>query len=300
MALIECVPNVSEGQRQSVIEAIATGVRAVPGVRLLDYSADRSHHRSVFTFAGTAPVVRDAVIALAETAVAAIDLRRHHGVHPRLGAVDVVPFVPLEDTPMAVCIALAREVGQLLAARFDLPVYLYEEAAFRPERRRLEDIRRGGFEALAARMTQPDWTPDFGPSRPHPTAGATVVGARPFLIAFNITLRTDRVDVAQRIAAAIRERDGGMAHVKALGLLVDGQAQVSINLTDFRQTPLQEVVDRVALLAATWDVAPAESELIGLIPAAALAGTTPERLGLRDFSPDRIVETRLRTTAADR
>jgi glutamate formiminotransferase len=197
MALIECVPNVSEGRRPEVVAALAAALRTAGGVRLLDYSADASHNRSVFTLVGEAAPLKAAILALFASALDAIDLRAHSGEHPRLGAIDVVPFIPVHAAPMAECVALARETGAAIAARFDVPVFLYEAAATRPSRTNLADIRRGEFEGLAAKMTQAEWKPDFGPERPHPSAGASVVGARMPLIAFNVNLATDRLDIAK-------------------------------------------------------------------------------------------------------
>src|ERR1700755_185568 len=235
MALIECIPNVSEGRRPEVIEAIADAIRAVPGVRLLDHSSDISHNRSVFTLAGDEAGVEAAVMAIFERAVAEIDLRSHRGEHPRLGAVDVVPFVPIEGVTMADCVALAKKVGAEVASRFQIPVYLYEEASTNPARKNLEDIRRGEFEGLAPKMAPPGWAPDFGPAAPHPSAGAAVIGARMPLIAYNINLATDRLDVAKKIAAAIRHSSGGFRFVKAMGIALEerGIVQVSMNLTNF-------------------------------------------------------------------
>jgi glutamate formiminotransferase len=296
MHLIECVPNVSEGRRPEVVDALAAALRAVPGVALLDDTADPSHNRSVFTLAGNAQALERAIVALTERAVAAIDLRQQRGEHPRVGAVDVVPFIPLGATPLDACVDLARSVGRHLAERFGIPVYLYEDASTSPLRRRLEHIRQGQFEGLAAKMRLPEWTPDFGPRVPHPSAGATIVGARHVLIAYNINLATARLDVAQSIARSIRESSGGLPCVKALGLTLQdrGIVQVSMNLTDYERTPLQTVFDTVQTLAASFGVDLVESELIGLIPAAALAATTPAHLRLRDFSADRILEYRLR------
>ena len=296
MSLIECVPNVSEGRRSAVVDSLAAEIRSAPGVRLLDYSADPSHNRSVFTMAGDEEALQAAVLALVTRAVQVIDLRDHRGEHPRLGAVDVVPFIPLGDVPMAQCVALARRVGQSIGERLQIPVYLYEEAASTPARRHLEDIRRGQFEQLADRMRQPEWTPDFGPSTPHPTAGATVVGARRALIAYNVNLATDRLGVARRVAATIRERGGGLPGVKALGLpLVErGIVQVSMNLTNYERTPIEVVFDRVVAEAAREGVEVLESEIVGLVPAAALAGTTASHLRLRAFSENQILEHRLR------
>jgi glutamate formiminotransferase len=231
-------------------------------------------------------------------AVHTIDLRTHRGEHPRIGAVDVVPFIPLGGTTMAECVELAREVGQAIAERLKVPVYLYEEAASRDARRRLEDIRRGQFEGLSSKMTEPEWAPDFGPAAPHPTAGATVVGARRALIAFNVNLATDRLETARRIAAAVRASSGGLPSVKALGLALPDRhiVQVSMNLTNFEQTPIEVVFERVAAEAAKAGVAVLESEIVGLIPEAALSGTTASDLQLRGFSEDRILERRLGAT----
>ena len=295
MALIECVPNVSEGRRRAVVDDLAAEVRGVPGARLLDYSADPSHNRSVFTMAGDAAALEAAVLALAARAVATIDLRDHRGEHPRLGAVDVVPFVPLEGATMSECIALARTVGRSIADRLKVPVYLYEEASSNPARKHLEDIRRGQFEGLATKMRRPEWAPDFGPAQPHPTAGATVVGARRALIAYNVNLDTDRLDVARHVASAVRASSGGLPCVKALGLSLAerGLVQVSMNLVDYERTPIHVAFDRVAAEAAGQGVDVKDSEIVGLIPAAALAGTSAAHLRLRGFSDQQILEHRL-------
>jgi glutamate formiminotransferase len=298
--LIECIPNVSEGRRPHVVTGLAEVVAGTPGVTLLDRTSDSSHHRSVLTFAGERDGIAAAVLALFESALAAIDLRHHTGVHPRIGAVDVVPFVPLEGATMAVCVELAMEVAAEVAERFELPVYLYEDAARLPERRRLEDIRRGQFEGLAAKMRDQAWQPDFGPAHPHPTAGATVIGARMPLIAYNINLDSDRLDVARAIASAIRESSGGLPCVKAMGVPLDdrGIVQVSMNLTNYTLTSMRTVFDAVESEAASRDIDILESELIGLVPAAALADTSPEYLRIADFRPDMILEERMRLKAA--
>jgi len=292
MAVIECVPNVSEGRRAEIIDAMAAAVRAVTGVRLLDHSSDASHNRSVFTLAGDAEGVRNAVLALVERAVADIDLRTHRGEHPRLGAVDVVPFVPIEGVTMMECVELARQVGAEIARRFNVPVFLYEDAAANPARKNLEDIRRGEFEGLAAKMRAPEWTPDFGPATPHPSAGATVVGARMPLIAYNINLATDRLDVAKKIAAAIRQSSGGFRYVKAAGFRLEsrGIVQVSMNLTNYEQTPISTVFDAVQREAERLGVAVLESELIGLVPRAALTADTARHIQLGGFRPEQVIE----------
>lgn len=294
--MIECIPNVSEGRRPAVVDGFAAAVRGVAGARLLDVSSDVSHNRSVLTMAGEAGAMREAALALFAAALPAIDLRTHDGVHPRLGAVDVVPFVPLEGSTMVECVALAKEVGAVVAARFDLPVFLYEEASANPARRNLEDIRRGQFEGLAAKMARPGWAPDFGPARPHPSAGATVIGARMPLIAYNVNLATDRLDVAKAVAVAVRASSGGLPCVKAMGVRLGdlGIVQVSMNLTNYLVTPVRVAFDAVRREAAARGVEVLESELIGLMPAAALAGGDAEAIKLRDISPMQILENRLR------
>ena len=297
MAVIECIPNVSEGRRTEVIAAMADAVRAVPGVRLLDLQSDTSHNRSVLTLAGDAAGVEGAVLALVERAAADVDLRTHRGEHPRLGAVDVVPFVPIEGVTMAECVALAKKVGAAIADRFAIPVFLYEEASTNPVRRSLEDIRRGEFEGLAAKMATPDWKPDFGPASPHASAGATVVGARMPLIAYNINLATDRLDVAKKIAAAIRHSSGGFRFVKAAGFKLEdrGIVQVSMNLTNYEKTPIFRVFDAVKREAERYGVAVLESEIVGLAPAAALHAAAEHYLQIEGFKPEQVLENKLRS-----
>jgi glutamate formiminotransferase / 5-formyltetrahydrofolate cyclo-ligase len=296
MAVIESIPNVSEGRRPEVIARIADAIRTTPGVRLLDHSSDASHNRSVFTLAGDAAGVKGATLALIEQAIAAIDLRAHRGEHPRLGAVDVVPFVPIEGITMAECVALAKDIGAAVADRFGLPVFLYEEASSNPARRNLEDIRRGEFEGLAARMRNPEWAPDFGPAAPHPSAGAVVIGARMPLIAYNINLNTNRLDVAKKIAAAIRHSSGGLRHVKAAGFTLEdrGIVQVSMNLTNYEKTPIFRVFDLVKREAARYGVSILESEIIGLVPAAALVSAAEYYLQLERFGPEQVLENKLK------
>ena len=298
MAIIECVPNISEGQRHEIVARVADAVRGVEGVRVLDVQSDPSHHRSVLTLAGDRPALITGVLRLYEQALAVIDLRTHRGEHPRLGAVDVCPFIPIDGASMEDCVAIAREVGAAVADRFKLPVYLYEEAATAPTRRNLEDIRRGEFEGLAAKMQQPDWKPDFGPSAPHPSAGATVIGARMPLIAYNINLATDRLDVAKKIAATIRMSSGGFRFVKAMGVALEdrGIVQVSMNLTNYEKTPIFRVFETVKREAARYGVNVLESEVVGLIPAAALSQAAAFYLQLERFAPDQVLETRLRAT----
>jgi glutamate formiminotransferase / 5-formyltetrahydrofolate cyclo-ligase len=302
MALIECIPNVSEGRRHDVVDGIAERLRGVPGLTLLDHSSDPSHNRSVFTMVGSAESAEAGVLALFERALAEIDLRGHKGEHPRLGAVDVVPFVPIEGVTMADCVALAKRVGATVADRFGVPVYLYEEAATHPSRRNLEDIRRGEFEGLAAKMQNGDWTPDFGPRAPHPSAGACVIGARMALIAYNINLATDRLDVAKKIAAAIRHSSGGFRFVKAAGFKLEdrGIVQVSMNLTNYEKTPVFRVFETVRREAARYGVAILESEIVGLIPAAALLATAEHFLQIEGFKPEQVLENKLRAVERTR
>ena len=296
MPIIECIPNVSEGRRPEVVEAIAAAIRAVPGVRLLDYSSDASHNRSVFTMAGDTDPIKAAVLALYARALPAIDLRTHTGEHPRLGAVDVVPFVPIEGVTMEACVALAKDVAHEVASRFGVPVYLYEEASADPARRNLEDIRRGEFEGLAARMASKGWAPDFGPGAPHVSAGASVIGARMPLIAYNINLNTDRLDIAKKIAAAIRHSSGGFRYVKAAGFeLKDrGIVQVSMNLTNYEKTPIFRVFETVKREAARYGVTILESEIVGLIPSAALNSAAEYYLQIAGFKSDQVLENKLR------
>ena len=296
--IIECIPNVSEGRRSEVVESIASAIRQVPGARLLDYSADASHNRSVFTLAGDAAAVKAAVLALYERALASIDLRTHTGEHPRLGAVDVVPFVPVEGASMADCVALAKDVASAVAERFSVPVYLYEEASTSPARRNLEDIRRGEFEGLAAKMSSAGWAPDYGPAAPHASAGASVIGARMPLIAYNINLNTDRLDVAKKIAAAIRQSSGGFRYVKAAGFELEdrGIVQVSMNLTNYEKTPIFRVFETVKREAARYGVSILESEIVGLVPAAALNACAEYYLQISGFSASQILENKLRET----
>ncbi len=296
MAIIESIPNISEGRRAEVVTAIADAIRAVPGVRLLDYSSDASHNRSVFTLAGDAAPLKTAILALFEHAVGAIDLRAHEGEHPRLGAVDVVPFVPIEGASMDDCVRLAKDVAAEVASRFGVPVYLYEEASTNPARKNLEDIRRGEFEGLQTKMASEGWAPDFGPSSPHESAGASVIGARMPLIAYNINLNTDRVDVAKKIAAAIRQSSGGFRFVKAAGFKLEDRnlAQVSMNLTNYEKTPIFRVFELVKREAERYGVSILESEIVGLIPAAALHTAAEYYLQIAGFKSEQILENKLK------
>ncbi len=279
-----------------VVDAVIAALRRTTGVRVLEVQADRENNRSVVTVVGDEVSLKAAILDLFDAAIARIDLRQHKGDHPRLGAVDVVPFVPLEGVGMEDCVALARDVGRAVAERFGVPVYLYEEAASAPHRHGLEDVRRGEFEGLAEKMKDPQWLPDFGPNTPHPTAGATVVGARMPLVAFNINLGTGDVDVAKRIAAAIRSSSGGFRYVKAAGVLLEdrGIAQVSINMTDYKKTPLHRVFETVKMEAERSGVAIVGTEIVGLVPAEALLDAAEHFLRLERFNPSQTLERRLR------
>ena len=296
MAVIECIPNISEGRNPDVVERCAAAIRAVAGVRLLDWSSDAAHNRSVLTFAGDREPVKQAVLALFEAAVPAIDLRQHAGEHPRLGAVDVVPFVPIDGITMPECVALAKDVAEKVARRHALPVYLYEEASTNPARKNLEDIRRGEFEGLAAKMAKEGWAPDFGPAAPHASAGASIIGARMPLVAYNINLNTNRLDVAKKIASAVRHSSGGLRFVKAMGVdLADrGIVQVSMNLTNYEKTPIFRVFEFVKREAARYGVMVLESEIVGLVPNAALTSAAEYYLQVADFRADQVLENKLR------
>jgi glutamate formiminotransferase len=289
--LVECVPNLSEGRRPGVVRGLADVVGAVPGVRLLDTTSDADHNRSVITFAGGADAVESAALALVAAAYREIDMRGHTGEHPRLGAVDVVPFVPLAGTAMEDCVAIARRVGRAVAERHGVPVYYYARAATRPERVRLPDIRRPQYEGLAALMATTH-VPDEGPARVHPTAGAIVVGARPPLIAFNIELDTTDLTLAKRIAKEIRESSGGLAAVQALGFgLTDPvRAQVSMNLLDHSVTSLATAWREVEARANAAGVRVLRGELIGLAPLEAMLDVARESLKLAGLARTQIIE----------
>ncbi len=290
------MPNVSEGRRLDVVDRMATAIEAGDGVFLLDRTSDASHNRSVFTIAGEAEAVTAALERLVEVAVGEIDMDSHIGEHPRIGAVDVVPFVPLGGTTMDDCIVLARVFGKRIADRFEIPVFLYAKAATRPERVKLADVRRGQYEGLKNEIEEPGRAPDFGPSRLHRSAGAVAVGARPFLIAYNINLASRDLELAKRIARRVRESGGGLSKVQANGFWIEerGRAQVSMNILDFDVTPLWVVWETVRDVAAEDGVGLAESELIGLAPLAAFLAVA-DRI---DAPPDDPVEHRLAAAAA--
>ena len=291
--LVECVPNVSEGRRLEVVDGLAEVIRATPGIRLLDRTSDADHNRSVFTFAGGPEAVERAALALVDAAIRAIDMRAHRGEHPRLGAVDVIPFVPLAGVTMDDCVALAHRVGAAVAATHGVPVFYYAKAATRPERVRLPDIRKPEYEGLAALLATTH-VPDAGPSTLHPTAGAIVIGARPPLIAFNIELDTADLALAQRIAKEIRESSGGLPAVQAKGFMLSDppRAQVSMNLLDHTVTPLSAVWRAVEARASAAGVHVLRGELIGLLPLDAALAVTAASLRLEGFGRERVIEAR--------
>jgi glutamate formiminotransferase len=287
-SLVESVPNVSEGRRLEVVDRLAGALDGVPGAHLLDRTSDASHNRSVFTVAGEAGAVADALERLVAAALHEIDMEQQRGEHPRIGAVDVVPFVPLGETTLEECVGYARDFGRRIATRFDLPVYLYAAAATRPDRVKLADVRRGQYEGLRTEIATRGREPDFGPARIHPRGGATCVGARPFLIAWNINLASDDLELAKRIAHRVRESSGGLPAVQAKGFFIEelGCAQVSMNLLDFGRTPLWVAWDAVRAEAAQDGVELAESELIGLAPLAAFEAVADRAGAARDAQPE--------------
>ena len=293
--IVECVPNFSEGRDAAVIRDIADAVAAVSGVTVLDLTSDADHNRSVLTFVAEPEACREGALALFAAAIPRIDLTRHRGQHPRLGAVDVVPFIPIRNVDTAACVALARDAGRRIAERFGVPVYLYEDAASSEDRRNLSNIRKGEFEGFADKMKLPEWKPDFGPAAPHPTAGATVVGSRMPLIAYNINLGTADPSIADRIARSIRHVGGGFRYCKAMGVeLKDrGIVQVSINMTNYKKTPLFRVFECVKSEAARYGVDIVGSEIVGLTPAEALYEAAEFYLRIEKFSPNLVLETKL-------
>ncbi len=291
--LVECVPNFSEGRRAEVIAAIVAAMKSVPEVAVLDVEADADHNRSVVTLVGPPSAVQEAAFQGIRQAAALIDLDQHRGAHPRLGATDVVPFIPISGVLMKECVALARDLGRRVGEELGIPVYLYERAATRPDRVNLEDIRRGEYELLKQEIgTNPDRAPDFGPAQVGP-AGATVIGARPYLIAFNAYLNTADLSIAQKVARALRNSNGGYRYVKAMGVLVAGQAQVSMNLTNFRFSPPHRVLETLRREAARYGATVTHTELVGLIPQQALVDAARWHLQLDIFDSDQILENKL-------
>lgn len=295
--MIECVPNFSEGKDPKIIDQIAHTITSVHGVSLLGREMDESHNRSVLTFVGQAKDAKQAAFNAVKKASELIDLTKHKGEHPRMGATDVVPFIPLEGNSMEDCVSLAEELGKDIASKLNIPVYLYEEAARIPERKSLAYIRKGEFEGIRDEIGKvPGRKPDFGSEKIHSTAGATVVGARFFLLAYNINLKTDDIKIAKRIAKTIRESSGGLPAVRALGVFLSDRniAQVTMNLINYKKTGLKAVFDEVTKEAEKHGTEVLESELIGLLPSEALKGTSPRELIMNNFKDEMVIENRLK------
>jgi glutamate formiminotransferase len=292
-AIVECVPNFSEGRRQEVIDAIVAAIAAVPGAQVLDVQSDADHNRTVVTLVGEPEAALEGAFQGARQAAELIDLAVHQGAHPRMGATDVIPFIPVRGVSMDDCVALARRLGQRLGDELAIPVYLYAKAASRPERESLPAVRKGEYEGLRELIgSDPSRAPDFGPSRLGP-AGATAVGARPFLIAFNVYLNTGDVEIAKKIAKTLRFSSGGLRFVQAMGVLVEGQAQVSMNLTDFRQTAMPTALEMVRREAARYGALVTRSELVGMLPQQALLDAACWYLQLDGFHSEQVLENRL-------
>lgn len=291
--IVECIPNFSEGRRQEVVEQIVAAMQEARHVQVLDIQSDLDHNRSVVTMVGEAEAVGEAAFRAVARAAELIDMNHHRGGHPRMGAADVVPFVPVRGITMAECVELARKLGRRIGEELGIPVYFYEEAAMRPERRNLADVRRGEYEQLKETIaSDPDRAPDVGPAAMG-SAGATAIGARPPLVAFNVYLNTRDAAPAKAIARAVRHSNGGLRFVKALGLTVEGQAQVSMNLTDYQKTPIHRVMEMIRSEAARYGLAVTHSEVVGLLPAEALVDAARFYLQLANLSSDQILENRL-------
>lgn len=293
--IVECVPNFSEGRDLEKVEKIVNAFRAKEGVKLLDYSTDKDHNRMVVTVVGEPDALKKAVIGAIGIAVQVIDLNHHKGQHPRMGAVDVVPFIPICNVSMEEAVNLSKEVGQEVAERYGLPVFLYEKAASAPHRENLATIRKGEFEGLKEKITLPEWKPDFGPGQPHPTAGGVVIGARMPLVAYNVNLNTNKLEIADAIAKKVRFLGGGLRFCKAMGveLTERGVVQVSMNLTDFTKTAIYRAHELVRIEANRYGVSVVGAEIIGLVPMDALIDTAAYYLGLEDFSTKQVLETHL-------
>ena len=295
-ALVECVPNYSEGRRKDVIEAIVAPFKDRPGVYLFDYRADEDHNRLVVSLVGNPDALQDALIDSAKIAQSHIDMNSHQGAHPRIGAVDVIPFTPISGITMEECVQLARSFGERYHQETKIPVYYYEDAALIPERKKLEIIRKGQYEVLKEEVrTNPDRKPDVGPSELHPTAGATVIGARKFLVAFNVNLGTTDVEVAKKIASYVRASSGGFCHVKGIGLALEerGMVQVSMNLVDYEKNSLYRVLETIRMEAKRYGVSVVETEIYGMVPAGAILDSAAYYLQVAGFDPDQVIEMRL-------
>ena len=293
--IIECVPNFSEGRDPDTVEKIIEPFRAARQVKLLDYQMDEDHNRSVVTVVGQPEELKKAVIGSVGAAVAAIDMRSHRGQHPRMGAVDVIPFIPVKNVTMEEAVTFSRQVAEEIAQSFQLPVFLYEASAAQPGRQNLAAIRKGQFEGMADKLKDPQWKPDFGPAKAHPTAGVTAVGARMPLVAYNVNLDTDKLEIADAIAKSVRHISGGLRYCKALGIeLKDrGQVQVSINMTDYTRTALYRVFELIRIEARRYGVNVVGSEIVGLVPMEALIDSASYYLGLEGFSMEQVLEYRI-------
>jgi glutamate formiminotransferase len=293
--IVECVPNLSEGRSTAVVDQLVEAIEAVDGALVLGTHVDADHNRSVITFVAQPGSVVDAAVSVVARAAKLIDLRKHAGVHPRMGACDVLPFVPVRGITVEECVQLAHQAGARIANELEIPVYFYESAALRPERVNLADVRRGGFELLRAQITLPERAPDVGPAKIHESAGACIVGVRPFLIAYNVNLKTNDIRVAKRIARAVRGRDGGIPHLKALGFELSsrGIVQVSMNLTSYEHTNLHHAFEAVRREADRLGVEVLSSEIVGLVPQAALDSDTAEALKIENYSAELILENRI-------
>ncbi|EFC91586.1 glutamate formiminotransferase [Dethiosulfovibrio peptidovorans DSM 11002] len=293
--LIECVPNFSEGRRQDVIESIVKPFKEQKGCYLFDYRADEDHNRLVVSLAGEPQAISDAVMAASKVAVDNIDLNTHKGAHPRMGAIDVIPFTPISDISMDECVELARSFGKRFYEELNVPVYYYEDAAIRPDRTRLEVIRKGQYEGLKEEITKPERHPDLGEPKLHPTAGATVIGARKFLVAFNVNLNTTDVEIAKTIGKRVRASGGGFTAVKGIGLALEdkGMVQVSMNIVDYDKTAIYRALEFIRMEAARWGVTVNGTEVYGMIPVAAMLDSAAYYMQIDDFDPNQVLELKL-------
>ncbi len=293
--ILECVPNFSEGRDPARIEAIVQPFRGRAGVKLLDTQRDEDHNRLVVTVVGEPEALKSAVLEAMAAAVARIDLRQHRGQHPRMGAVDVVPFIPVRNVTMAAAVELSRQVAAAAAEQLNLPIFLYEESASAPHRRNLAEIRKGQFEGMPVKLRQPEWAPDFGPAEVHPSAGVTAVGARMPLVAYNVNLGTTNLEIANDIARKLRHLSGGLRYCKAIGIALTerGIVQVSMNMTDFTRTALYRAFELVRIEARRWGVPIVGSEIVGLVPMAALIDAAAYYLQLENFAPEQVLESRI-------
>ncbi|HEP2451456.1 glutamate formiminotransferase [Streptococcus pyogenes] len=283
--IVECIPNFSEGQNQAVIDGLVATAKSIPGVTLLDYSSDASHNRSVFTLVGDDQSIQEAAFQLVKYASENIDMTKHHGEHPRMGATDVCPFVPIKDITTQECVEISKQVAERINRELDIPIFLYEDSATRPERQNLAKIRKGQFEGMPEKLLEEDWAPDYGDSKIHPTAGVTAVGARMPLVAFNINLDTDNIDIANKIAKIIRGSGGGYKYCKAIGVMLEDRhiAQVSMNMVNFEKCSLYRTFETIKFEARRYGVNVIGSEVIGLAPAKALVDVAEYYLQVEDF-----------------